>query len=176
MPRKKKLGINDSGDHQCRKLRVLRLGDHNLKCGANSIVRALSHNGNIEELDLSCCNLRLTQEMCEDLQRCPKLILLNLSGNKAMQLVALAEILPNFPTLLTLNLREIAVSERAWSALVSALQKCKHLCVQFDGLKLSAAILAGQKGKCDVTDIQNVINDGKIAIVWQACHHNHYLW
>jgi len=38
--------------------------------------------------------------------------------------------------------------------------------VQFDGLKLSAAILAEKKGKFDCTDIHNVINDGKIVCVF----------
>ena len=90
---------------QCRKLRVLRLGHNNLESGAISIARALLQNGNIEELDLSFCNIQETQEICECLTHCPKLAWVNLSGNKALQMVALAESLSGLPNLRYLNLR-----------------------------------------------------------------------
>lgn len=122
---------------QCRKLRVLRLGHNNLESGAISIARALLQNGNIEELDLSFCNIQETQEICECLTHCPKLAWVNLSGNKALQMVALAESLSGLPNLRYLNLRGIPVpgSERACIALVSALEKCTHCYVGFRALK-----------------------------------------
>lgn len=149
---------------------MLRLGDNNLECGAKSVVRAISQKGNIEELDLSRCNLQETQEMFEHLKRCHRLKRLNLSGNQNMQLVALAETLPSLRMLLALNLRAVAVPEQAWAVLIDNLKKCSYLSVQFDGLELSAAKLAASRRERDAARIGG---DAKLAVVWQACHRSH---
>ena len=137
---------------ECSKLRVLRIGDHNLGRGASRIMASLAHNGNIEELDMKRCSIHYCPDFFQHLASFRKLESLDISSNQfdgvghfgrddrvadiedfcntlhTSDMVSFFKILPSLHTLRRVNLSNIDMSDEAISVLKDVLSNCPGVC------------------------------------------------